>query len=338
MSNSSQEVRFKHGNYNRYYGYRNSNSEMDKRVPLLKREWFLNKCCLDVGCNVGHLTLWLAKHFQPKKMKGVDIDSELIKAARSNVVHYIDTNVSSSTDSVKKCSKSDTTSNEQVGSSENSPVHQPESEDVLEPKTITTTTIKITTATATTTTGECVAEPTESKNQHEKESNFKKPNSKESAKKNDVKLVYENDATEHNDAPKFPYNVSFVTENFVPSSATILKYTKQEYDIILCLSVTKWIQLNSGDEGLKLMFQKIYKLLNPGGIFILEPQPFKSYKRKKNLTPEIRKNYNAIKLLPSQYIDYLLSEEVGFAKCEELDVSKHDKQGFQRPLYLLMKK
>lgn len=52
----------------------------------------------------------------------------------------------------------------------------------------------------------------------------------------------------------------------------------------MCLSVTKWIQLNWGDEGVKKLFKRIFLSLLPGGKLLLEPQPWKSYKKKKNLT------------------------------------------------------
>ncbi|KAF5467675.1 hypothetical protein F2P56_011906 [Juglans regia] len=46
----------------------------------------------------------------------------------------------------------------------------------------------------------------------------------------------------------------------------------------ISLSVTKWIHLNWGDEGLITLFSKIWRLLHPqGGILVLEPQPWKSH-------------------------------------------------------------
>lgn len=47
----------------------------------------------------------------------------------------------------------------------------------------------------------------------------------------------------------------------------------------MCLSVTKWVHLNGGDEGLKKLFAKVADALAPGGWFILEPQPWRSYKQ-----------------------------------------------------------
>eukprot|EP00755_Sulcionema_specki_P023165 Sspe_Gene.78240::Locus_48944_Transcript_1_1_Confidence_1.000_Length_752::g.78240::m.78240/K15190/MEPCE, BCDIN3; 7SK snRNA methylphosphate capping enzyme len=37
-----------------------------------------------------------------------------------------------------------------------------------------------------------------------------------------------------------------------------------EFDVVLCLSVTKWVQLNYGDEGVKTLFSRVHSLLSPG--------------------------------------------------------------------------
>lgn len=85
--------KFIYGNYNRYYGYRNPASEKDHRIECFKQEWFEGKSVLDIGCNVGHLTLSIAREFLPSKIVGIDIDHKLIQAARKNVRYYMSSEV-----------------------------------------------------------------------------------------------------------------------------------------------------------------------------------------------------------------------------------------------------
>uniref|UniRef100_A0A0A9FYA6 RNA methyltransferase n=1 Tax=Arundo donax TaxID=35708 RepID=A0A0A9FYA6_ARUDO len=54
--------------------------------------------------------------------------------------------------------------------------------------------------------------------------------------------------------------VSFRRENFVES----LQGCSERYDTIMCLSVTKWIHLNWGDDGLIALFVMVWRLLREG--------------------------------------------------------------------------
>ena len=85
-----QNKKFQYGNYHRYYGYRNPNQEDDARIAFLKKDWFEGKTCLDIGCNSGHVTLYVAKTFAPQRITGIDIDSVLIGIARKNICHCLE--------------------------------------------------------------------------------------------------------------------------------------------------------------------------------------------------------------------------------------------------------
>lgn len=81
--------KFQYGNYNQYYGYRNPGASEDSRIRILQPDWFRGKEVLDLGCNTGHLTLTIAKNWQPARIVGLDIDGSLIHAARQNIRHYL---------------------------------------------------------------------------------------------------------------------------------------------------------------------------------------------------------------------------------------------------------
>lgn len=51
------------------------------------------------------------------------------------------------------------------------------------------------------------------------------------------------------------------------------------YDVVICLGVTKWVHLHWGDVGVVRLFTRAYQSLSPGGLFVLEPQPWSSYNR-----------------------------------------------------------
>lgn len=97
----------------------------------------------------------------------------------------------------------------------------------------------------------------------------------------------------------------FRTENYVAQTSL-----SERFDVIFCLSTIKYIHLNFGDQGLKALFLRAYSQLEDNGLFIIDPQPWKSYKKKKKITETTAANFASIKLRPHLFKDYL--ESIGF--------------------------
>lgn len=132
---------------------------------------------------------------------------------------------------------------------------------------------------------------------------------------------------------KFPSNIAFKQSNYVLNNDNLLELEEPRFETILCLSVTKWIHLNFGDDGLKRAFKRMYRQLKENGTLILEAQDWKGYKRRKNLTPEINIHYKNVKFFPQQFHDYLLSSEVGFESSYSIKLpAEHSANGFKRPI------
>ncbi|KAD4180203.1 hypothetical protein E3N88_28794 [Mikania micrantha] len=137
----------------------------------------------------------------------------------------------------------------------------------------------------------------------------------------------------HSDSHLFD-QVSFCKDNFVFSWSMP---GDKMYDTILCLSVTKWIHLNWGDEGLVTLFSKVWRLLKPGGLFILEPQPWKSYVSNRQVSEVASTNYKNLNIFPQQFQEILL-DKIGFRKIKNLSSSLNgSKTGFNRPILALWK-
>jgi len=251
--------KFQYGNYNQYYGYRNPGKIEDGRLQYFKKAWFEDKDVLDIGCNIGHITISIAKNNKPSKVVGVDIDKKLIEIARKNVRYYLDTQPDDKT---------------------RYPRSFPLTFGPLNPGQVS-------------------------------------PSSPQQK-------------------PKFPNNIQFFDVNYVLDCDELLETVVPEFDTILCLSTTKWIHLNFGDDGLKRVFRRIYAQLKPGGTFVLECQSFSTYRKKKKLTETIFNNFKNIKLKPENFTDFLI-HEVGFSRSEVLALPAHPSKGFQRPLQIFTK-
>ena len=137
----------------------------------------------------------------------------------------------------------------------------------------------------------------------------------------------------------FPYNISFEfgdvmsNESFETESSN---FSSIKYDTILCLSVTKWIHLNFGDEGLLNFFQKFWELANQDGIVILEYQSWKSYLKNKSASQLIKDNFSNIKIRPEDFENILTN--IGFVIVNRLGVPLSESKGFDRPILILQKK
>ncbi|KAF0901123.1 hypothetical protein E2562_037980 [Oryza meyeriana var. granulata] len=122
--------------------------------------------------------------------------------------------------------------------------------------------------------------------------------------------------------------VSFCRENFVES----MSKSSEQYDTIVCLSVTKWIHLNWGDDGIITLFVKIWRLLRPGGVFIMEPQPWTSYRRNRLVSEVAKENFNSILIHPDKFREILL-DKIGFRSVEVVtDKLVGAATGFDRPI------
>eukprot|EP01117_Protostelium_nocturnum_P019413 TRINITY_DN8418_c0_g1_i1.p1 TRINITY_DN8418_c0_g1~~TRINITY_DN8418_c0_g1_i1.p1 ORF type:complete len:307 (-),score=101.53 TRINITY_DN8418_c0_g1_i1:117-920(-) len=228
---------FQYGNYSSYYNYRNENLEDDTRLKFMKREWFTFRDVLDIGCNAGDITMYIAQKFGANSVLGVDIDASLVERAKSRIAKIKPLNPF--------------------------PPHFPIS---------------------------------------------------------------------FTQIPRFPSNLSFKTFNILESNI------EQTFGMITCLSTTKWIHLNFGDEGVKKLFKFVYDHLYEEGYFLLEPQHWPSYKKKHNIFPVIKENYAKIQFKPDQFPEYL--KEIGFELVEEKwikDTEGKVTKNFNRPIYLFKK-
>ena len=127
-------------------------------------------------------------------------------------------------------------------------------------------------------------------------------------------------------------------------------------DCITAFSVAKWIHINRGDVGLRAFFERVYTLLRPGGYFVLEPQPWKSYRAAANKIKKHGKEgglsatdrcpivpasgyfhrIDQLSLRPEAFSEFLTGE-LGFNHLRVCKPPEETAPGFDRPLLLFRK-
>ncbi|KIY63594.1 Bin3-domain-containing protein [Cylindrobasidium torrendii FP15055 ss-10] len=134
-------------------------------------------------------------------------------------------------------------------------------------------------------------------------------------------------------AKSFPNNVLFRASDWVKDE---IPEDKSGYDIVLGFSITKWIHLNSGDNGIRQFFKRVYDVLPSGGVFVLEAQPWDGYKKAKRVgqTPLAP---DTLTLRPDDFGDLLV--RIGFQSPRRLLIpgAGDEERGFRRPVDVYVK-
>ncbi|KAF2836772.1 Bin3-domain-containing protein [Patellaria atrata CBS 101060] len=104
--------------------------------------------------------------------------------------------------------------------------------------------------------------------------------------------------------PALP-KIEFVCEDWAVSENP---RTSGPYDVILALSVVKWIHLEHQDDGLQVLFAKFSKCLSQNGFLVLEIQPWDSYQKavKRGKSPHLHQNFDRLQIHPDQFADLLV--------------------------------
>jgi len=276
-----EKTKFQYGNYNRYYGYRLEGS--DPRFRFFDPNWFKGKDILDIGCNVGEVTMSIARDMAPKSIIGLDIDEMLISKARKLVKQYANTKVPSAMATPNPGVEVPVKKTEQLFPQSLPMIFGP-----LDPGTQQTC--------------QLVPQPLPT-----------------------LSTIL------------FPNNIKFLCDNYVLEDDDLLDFAQPEFDTILCLSTTKWMHLNFGDDGLKRAFKRMFAQLRSNGTLILEPQGLASYSKKaRKISAVTKDNFNNMKFKPNQFVEYLINN-VGFTGGEIIGTPQHSALGFRRAIYVFNK-
>ncbi|KAF6746118.1 Bicoid-interacting protein 3-domain-containing protein, partial [Ephemerocybe angulata] len=288
-----------HGNYHGYYAKRPSPHLSDTRLRLLPAGTFTNATVLDVGCNEGWVTCEIAQVYGAAKVVGVDIDESLVEAAwrRRRAVWSLQAPPTTSTTTLHPT--------EPRAAAEpnisDSPPKKKRKRTV--PKNTPTTQAPVPPATQ-----QHDADPVPdlparayfpASCLHEFGPQPIPPS---------IKGEVQGERGSGRGKTAFPHNVSFRAADW---TATDIPEDKAGYDVIVVFSLTKWIHLHALDTGLTAFFQKLHRVLRPGGTLVLEPQPWESYTKARRMSPTLKENYSKLLLRPEGFGEVL--REVGFA-------------------------
>jgi len=294
----------------------------DHRLGLLQENDFKGKDILDIGCNSGVLTLEIASKFGVKSMLGVDTDTSVVGLAHRNRSRQLHAYMSADVDVLLPLFD--------VLASKMSEKEKVELRENLEkavrqnfwPKSLTQL-------------GPCISEKLllDYLSQH---LNCSTKVSSVSVTSSNQPMVNGDETLNLCRQVHGAWVCSFTCAN---AAALDWDVSAGLYDTVLMLSVSKWIHLNGGDDGIKRVFTNIFYALKPGGVFYFEPQPWASYAKRAKGNSVWKAALANIQLKPVDFPTYLVSDAVGFTSYTVLfEPDDNVKKGYlARPLYRFVK-
>ncbi len=112
----------------------------------------------------------------------------------------------------------------------------------------------------------------------------------------------------------------------------------ERFDVIFCFSVSMWVHLNHGEDGLKRFLGNLSNFCRHGGLLVLEPQPWKCYqtaaRRMRKLNRPPFKHLDQITERKEKLLPHIVTmcESQGFSKLEVLGETS-----WKRPIMLFRK-
>lgn len=301
-------VKYQFGNYVGQYD--NSLQTLmnlsDVRLTVFLRHAYLfkHKDILDIGCNVGHMTIAVARKLHPKSIVGVDIDKNLIAQARRNLSKFQRIPESELRNINSKCKTKMSENDTQLDhlDKEKQPkktrIHLRYKDRESNQAAFFPLTFPIcfgglpivkhkiespSTSPASNSQNNKIPEQHPGQQDLAESILSKESTSVADLPISEIRNQTRNYANENGPLNTFPDNVFFRTLNYAVTDESQMVSDRQQYDLILCLSLTKWIHLNFGDNGLKMTFRRMFNQLRPGGKLILEAQNWASYKKRKKV-------------------------------------------------------
>ncbi|KAI5780190.1 Bicoid-interacting protein 3-domain-containing protein [Peziza echinospora] len=307
----------------------------DERLKIISESIvnLMGKDVLDVGCNTGYVTVQAALSYHARSVTGIDIDEELLDRARSHLSFrrsriYCALPPSSALDSSSNIGDGGGGGGGGEHAKDRRQPQRPPPEaprDRLNYFPISSIqkyghlpAPPLTDSTSAGGGGEAINPILSNKHSNKSRSARTSHEQPSSASSSSSSLLKRSAAGERDPTADtiFPGRVEFKLEDWAaPGSENIVRGGGRVYDVILALSVVKWLHLEHGDQGLKTFFRNCRTSLRPDtGLLVIEIQGWDSYQKavKKHKAPHLKGMLEKIEIHPEGGFDELLVGEMGF--------------------------